>query len=194
MSKQGLPGPNPVVRETYRDLEALLEDGDDVFVEEGPEVIQQAIEDREFFDGVSTESAGGNGYTRSKVIGEPGKHVIRFMEWAPGFSIFPHEHHGRPCFEVLVDGLLNVVDMDVAEADRNDDLYEMDVIETKTTDPGEAAVVDPRITEIHSVYSPVRSRSLHVYPDDKYYTYGYVFEEKTQDGEDLYRRKKFSMD
>ena len=191
MSQQDLPGPNPIVRDVYRELGELLSDGDDMFVERGPGVVQEAIGREGFFDGVSTDFAEEGSYTRKKVIGEPGKHVIRYMEWSSGFSIFPHEHHGRPCFEVLVDGLLNVVNMDAEE--REDEGYRLEVVGSEVTEPGDAAVVDPRITDIHAVYSPVRSRSLHVYPDDNHYSYGYVYDE-TRDGEDVYRRRKFTMD
>jgi len=185
--------PNPVVRDVYEELGALLEQGDDVFVEEGPALVTSAMAEPGFFDGVDTEHASPGEYTRAKVIGEPGRHVIRYMEWPPEYTLCPHEHHGRPCFEVLVDGLLSVVDMEPQPVD--DEHYTMAVRDAEVTRPGESAVVDPRENEVHAVYSPVRSRSLHVYPDDNYHAYGY---ELVADGDgrgdrDLYTRERFEL-
>jgi hypothetical protein len=188
MSSEPTLTANPVVRTCYERLGDLLDRGDDVFVEEGPAIVQAAVAEPGFFDGVVSEYAPAGGYTRRKVIGDPGRHVIRFMEWPPGFTLLPHEHHGRPCFEVLVDGLLCVVDMDAVAVE--DDHYRLDVLGTTVTHPGEAAVVDPRRNDIHAVYSPVRSRSLHVYPDDKHFSYGYCL---VDDGRDLFRRERFEL-
>jgi hypothetical protein len=183
--------PNPEVRACYERLGVLLEEGDDVVVEEGPDVLQEAIQQPDFFEGVETRHAPPEEYTRKKVIGAPDEHVIRYMEWPPGYSLLPHEHHGRPCFEVLVDGLLSVVDL---EAERvEEDIYSLSVLGTSVTNPGETAVVDPRENEIHSIYSPVRSRSLHVYPEDNPHAYGYVLVEDDRE-EDRYRRERFALD
>ena len=198
---QTTSAPNPQVRACYERLGTLLEAGDDVFIEEGPTVLQSAIEQPGFFDGVESEHAPPSKYTRRKVIGDFGEHVIRYMEWPPGYSLLPHEHHGRPCFEVLVDGLLSVVDLEPEHVE--DDIYTMTVLGTSVTNPGDAAVVDPRENEVHAVYSPVRSRSLHVYPEDNPHAYGYVLQEggDEEDGtethdceEDLYRRERFALD
>lgn len=176
----------------YERLGDLLEAGDDVFVEEGPAVLQEAIENPAFFENVDTAHADPGTYTREKVIGDPGRHVIRFMEWPPEHTLVPHEHHGRPCFEVLVDGLLSVVDVQPRNVGEN--AYEMDVLDAEFTRPGESAVVDPRVNDVHAVYSPVRSRSLHVYPDDNYETYGYVLDEDASDDRDVYRRETFQLE
>jgi len=190
MSQQST-APNPLVREVYEELGALLERGDDTFVEEGPAVLADASEQDGFFDGVDTEHAPEGEYTRAKVMGEPGEHVIRFMEWPPGYVLCPHEHHGRPCFEVLVDGLLSVIDMEPQPI--GEDRYRMEVVGTEITEPGDSAVVDPRKNEVHAVYSPVRSRSLHVYPEDNYHAYGYVLDETSQQHGDVYRRERFEL-
>lgn len=183
--------PNRLVRELYEELGELLEQGDDVFVEEGPPLLAEAIEQDGFFEGVETEHAEYGDYTRAKVIGDEGRHVIRYMEWPPEYALMPHEHHGRPCFEVLVEGQLLLADM---EAERiGEDEYLMDVIGTQSTAPGETAVVDPREGEIHAVYSPVRSRSLHVYPDDSYKGIGYVPKESDDTDRDVYERKEFLL-
>lgn len=193
MSQESIAAPNPAVRDCYDRLGDLLADGDDAFVERGPQLLRRAIEEPGFFENVDTERADPGEYTRRKVIGDEGAHVIRFMEWPPGYSLLPHEHHGRPCFEVLVDGLLSVVDM-VAEP-VGDDLYELSTVGTDVTEPGESAVVDPRENEIHAVYSPVRSRSLHVYPADEAAAYGYVLADDAEGNDrDLYRRERFELD
>jgi hypothetical protein len=190
MSQHASP-PNRLVGALYEELGELLERGDDVFIEEGPELLKDAIEQPGFFDGVETEHAPPGEYTRAKVIGKPGRHVIRYMEWPPEFSLLPHEHHGRPCFEVLVDGLLSVVDMEPQPLD--EDRYTMEVVGTEITRPGESAVIDPRENEVHAVYSSVRSRSLHVYPEDNYHACGYVLQEETDRETDIYTRERFEL-
>jgi hypothetical protein len=182
--------PNPLVREVYDELGALLERSDDAFVEEGPGLLQDAIAQEGFFENVHTDPAAPDEYTREKVIGDPGEHVIRFMEWPPEYTLMPHEHHGRPCFEVLVEGELLVADLERTEVGDNE--YTFDVRESTVTKPGESAVVDPRENEIHSVYSPVRSRSLHVYPEDNWRAYGYVRKE-SENSADIYERKEFEL-
>lgn len=182
--------PNPLVREVYDELGELLKQGDDVFVEEGPALLKAAIDQDGFFENVTTDPAAPDEYTREKVIGDPGEHVIRFMEWPPEYTLMPHEHHGRPCFEVLVEGHLMLADLERTEVGDNE--YTFDVIDSDITEPGESAVIDPRQCEIHAVYSPVRSKSLHVYPDDNWTAYGYVPKDDTADN-DIYERREFQL-
>lgn len=191
MSQRTATAPNPTVSALYERLGELLEEGDDVFVDRGPGLLQAAIDAPEFFEGVETERASPGEYTRRKVVGEEGRHVVRFMEWPPGYALPPHEHHGRPCFEVLVDGLLSVVDVEPEPI--GDDRYALSVRGTKITEPGETAVVDPRENEVHAVYSPVRSRSLHVYPEDNAEAYGYVLRKDDLE-RDVYARERFQLD
>ncbi|MFB6300035.1 MAG: hypothetical protein ABEH65_07220 [Halobacteriales archaeon] len=182
--------PNPLVREVYDELGELLNQGDDVFVEEGPDLLKEAITQDGFFENVTTDPAAPDEYTREKVIGDPGEHVIRFMEWPPEYTLMPHEHHGRPCFEVLVDGHLMLADLERTQVGEN--AYTFDLIDSEITEPGESAIVDPRQCEIHAVYSPVRSKSLHVYPDDNWTAYGYVPKDDTADN-DIYERREFQL-
>jgi len=182
--------PNPLVREVYDELGALLERGDDVFVEEGPGVLQEAIGRDGFFENVSADPADPDEYTREKVIGEPDNHTIRFMEWPPEYALLPHEHHGRPCFEVLVEGRLLVTDLERTQLPGGG--YTFEIRDTTIVHPGDAAVIDPRENEIHSVYSPVRSKSLHVYPEDNWKAYGYVLQESETDA-DIYERREFQL-
>jgi hypothetical protein len=182
--------PNPLVREVYDELGELLDSGDERFVEEGPELLEEAIERDGFFENVETDPATPGEYTRRKVIGDPGEHVIRFMEWPPGYTLCPHEHHGRPCFEVLVEGHLVLSDMEPTKVGEN--RYTFEVLGSSVTEPGESAVVDPRENEVHAVYSPVRSKSLHVYPDDSWRAFGYEHVEELEQV-DHYERREFTL-
>jgi hypothetical protein len=190
MNKQVTSDVNPVVREVYEELGDLLEQSDAAFVEEGPAVLKRGIKRDGFFEGVTTAPALPNEYTREKVIGDEGRHVIRFMEWPPEYALMPHEHHGRPCFEVLVDGHLVLSDLKRTRIGDNE--YTFEVLETTIAEPGESAVIDPRENEIHAVYSPVRSRSLHIYPDDNYESYGYILNGDDYKN-DVYERKEFQL-
>lgn len=192
MSRTSAPrsDPNPQVRQVYDDLGELLDRGDDVFVESGPARLQEAITRDDFFIDVTTDPAAPDQYTREKVIGDPGEHVIRFMEWPPGYVLMPHEHHGRPCFEVLVEGQLMIADFDRTRT--GDDEFTLEVIDSSIVQPGESAVVDPRQNEIHGVYSPVRSKSLHVYPEDNWRAFGYVLKEEAAVA-DIYERREFQL-
>jgi len=176
---------NFLIKELYSKLGTILEEGDDAFITKGPLMVRKYFSKKDFLKALKTNPAK-NGYTRVKVIGENGKHVIRFMEWAPGFNLMPHEHHGRPCFELLVSGQTVVSDMLTTQV--KDDLYKLKVIQTKIVNPGEFAVVDPRITQIHSVFSPVRSTSVHFYPSDNYSNFGYILNEN-----DSYIRTEFKL-
>ncbi|NHN48384.1 hypothetical protein G9464_12375 [Halostella sp. JP-L12] len=182
--------PNPIVREAYDELGELLAEGDDAFVEEGPALLADAVERDGFFENVTTDPAAPDEYTREKVIGDPGEHVIRFMEWPPEYTLMPHEHHGRPCFEVLVEGHLMLANLERTEV--GDGEYTFDVVDSEVTRPGEPAVVDPRENEIHAVYSPVRSKSLHVYPSDNWRAFGYVPKDDSADN-DVYERREFQL-
>jgi hypothetical protein len=182
--------PNPLVREVYDELGELLERGDGAFVEEGPGILKEAIAREGFFENVSTDPAAPDEYTREKVIGDPGEHVIRFMEWPPEYTLMPHEHHGRPCFEVLVEGQLLVADLERTRVSEGE--YTFETLGGAVIDPGESAAIDPRNNEIHSVYSPVRSKSLHVYPEDNWRAYGYVPKESATNA-DIYERREFEL-
>lgn len=189
MGQQKTPHTDSRVREVYEELGDLLEQGDDVFIENGPEVLKEAVSDPSFLDSIESDHAEPGTYTRKKVIGDEGRHVIRYMEWPPEYALMPHEHHGRPCFEVLVEGHLSLTDLAREKVGENE--YRLEPIETTVTKPGESAVVDPRECEIHAVYSPIRSRSLHVYPDDNYTSYGYTLKEDAEG--DVYECQEFRL-
>lgn len=179
--------PNALVMTLYNELEHLLLCGDSTFINNGPVLLKEFLLKPGFFEGVETVPAIGKNYTRKKIIGEPNKHVIRFMEWPAGYFLLPHEHHGRPCFELLVEGLLMIDDWKVEK--NSDDYYTLEKIKEYTVKPGQAGVVDPAITQVHSVLSIERSKSLHVYPLDNPRTFCY--ENISCNG--LYKRKEFEL-
>lgn len=47
--------PTPSIRRVYDRLGELLDDGDDAFIEEGPRIVQDALSDPQFLDGVEPE-------------------------------------------------------------------------------------------------------------------------------------------
>lgn len=184
--------PTDTLKKVYDQLGQLLDRGDNTFIEEGPSIVKDALSDPAFLEGIETESAV-NSYTRAKVLGAPGEHIIRFMEWPPEYTLMPHEHNGRPCFEVLVEGTLVLTDMELIPV--SDDRYELKPRAVTVCHEGDAGVIDPRNgNDVHAVYSPERTRSLHIYPDDKYYAYGYVPENPNDPHSDYYLRERFELD
>lgn len=176
-----------IVDALYDDLTEVAEEGDAALLDEGPEILQSYIEDG-LLDEVEPERAS-DGYTRKKIIGgDEDDVVVRFMEWPAEFSLMPHEHHGRPCFEVVTDGELAIADMEPQE---REDGYEMELLETYVAREGDVGLVDPEDNEVHAVYSPVRSRSIHVYPVDPDTAVGY---ELVDAEDDLYERRTFTLD
>jgi len=176
-----------LMRVLYDRLGVVLRQGDDAFIERGPPLVKEFfLGNPEVLDDLRIKPAT-NGYTRAKVIGDKDKHVIRFMEWAPDCYLLPHEHHGRPCFEFLVEGQLVIHDFVSQEIE--DSKFMLKLIRRYVAKPGDFAVVDPRVTEIHSVLSNgTRSRSLHFYPEDNYFTSAYVETRK-----DVYHRKRLDL-
>lgn len=185
ITKRGMEMKNPAVRQVYEDLGRLLEAGDDVFIEQGPDLLKQACADPAFLAGVAFVEADGR-YTRTKVIGDPGRHVIRGMVWPGEFYLIPHEHHGRPCFEVVLDGLLKIYYYRAIP--KEGEVYELEAMMELLVGTGEHAVIDPRITEVHAVRSMRKSRAIHVYPQDKDVGYGFI-----RNGQGLYARRSFPL-
>jgi len=178
---------NDIVDALYADLTAVAEEGDAALLDEGPEILQEYIADG-LLDEVAPEPAE-DGYTRRKIVGgDQDDLVVRYMEWPAEFSLMPHEHHGRPCFEVVTEGELAISDM-VPRA--VEDGYEMELQGTYVAGEGDVGLVDPADGEVHAVYSPVRARSIHVYPVDPDTAAGY---ELVDAEEDLYERRTFTLD
>jgi hypothetical protein len=82
---------------------------------------------------------------------------------------------------------------DLERIDLGDGSYGFNVLNAKIAEPGDSAVIDPRENEIHSVYSPVRSKSIHVYLSDEWSAYGYVLTNSETDGTDVYERREFQL-
>ena len=133
---------NPIMTELYSKLEKALAEGDVSFIEQGPDLILKYFNKDGFLDGVEFKQANSDKYSRKKVIGEEGKHVIRAMRWPAGYELMPHEHHGRPCIELLVSGQMAVWDM-VADH-KDNDLYDLIVIDYQNLKPGNIAIVNPK--------------------------------------------------
>jgi len=155
----------------YHELLFLAEKGDEELLNTGPGIVKEACTS-DFIRQLPVAPAFEETYTREKIIGGvDGGLVIRHMEWGPRSFAPPHEHHGRPCFEVLLSGKLLV--NDVAATYNKGYTYTLKTVgETRAMFPGDTSIVNP-VTDIHAVYSPVRSRSLHVYPLDRSYCYWY---------------------
>ena len=179
---------NQIIQDLYGKFSNLLSISDNAFIEEGPTLLKHIFEEQ----GLEKLMAGirykypQDGYTRTKLIGEKGKQVIRFMEWPFSYYLHPHEHHGRPCFEILIYGKLEVIDFKPVEV--GEGRYKLDFFKRDVLNPGQVGIIDPRITEVHSVRSLKKSGSLHVYPSDENYTTAYIFIHK-----ELYGKERFEL-
>ena len=179
-------------RDLYEGLGNILEtEGDDGFITNGPKLVQRAFSaNPSLFNGLRFVRAENN-YTRAKVIGEEGRHVILAMEWAPGFYLLPHEHHGRPCFDFVIQGHLRVTDYEANKINGNKRIerYRLTPLRTYGAKTGNFVVVNPSFGEIHSVKTIEKSRSIHFYPGDNAYSFGY----ERLNGTDTFIRKKISL-
>ena len=112
------------------------------------------------------------------------------MEWSPGFFLIAHEHHGRPCFEYIQSGHLEVTNFSDAKRIVKDKYRLVQIGKPVNAKPGQFVRVDPRVGDIHSVRAIDRSQSVHFYPDDNFFSYGY----EKQNGSEIYVRKKFKLE
>ena len=81
---------------------------------------------------------------------------------------------------------------DLERTQLSDGTYTFDTLDTTIVCLGDSAVIDPRQNEVHSIYSPVRSKSLHVYPEDNWKAYKCVLQESEKDA-DIYERQEFQL-
>ena len=107
------------------------------------------------------------------------------MEWPEGFILSPHEHHNRPCFELLLEGRMHVCEYKSEKIKNN--IYRLEIYNFHSLKPGDIAKVDLDV-QIHSIYSSKLCRSLHVYPKDNDFTYFY-----NNLGNDNYKRTKLKL-
>ena len=143
----------------YRQIEELVEHSDQRFLEQGPSLLEKAAQDTRFLRAV--EEARGD-QMRAVVMGEVGKPVIVAWNWPLDFSLRPHEHHGKSCFDIGTQGQFVVVNYMPHEEEKG--VFTLEEWGTQVVNPGQIARVDPRVTEVHSVYCPLGATSIHVYP------------------------------
>jgi len=157
-------------QEVYEKLGKILEEsGDEGFISEGPKIVSEFYKKHtNIMEKFETKHAE-TGYTRKKVICDNGKHAVRFMEWCPDSKSPVHEHGGRPCFDIIIDGELEIGDFKQVKLKDTKNEYKLEEIKKYKAGVGEFIIVDPEKTgiEIHIVMSPNgKSRSLHFYPID----------------------------
>ena len=174
-------------KDVYEPIGRILDSvGDAGFITEGPLVIEDFYKrHREILESFGTKPAI-RGYTRKKIICENGRHAARCMEWAPDAVSSIHEHGGRPCFDIVLEGRLKIVDYFPERIEGN--LFELREVNKYEVGPGEMVLVNPikDKSEVHMVMnSGVRSRSIHFYPID--HRFLGVYETV---GEDKYRKSK----
>jgi len=176
---------NSILDEFYEKVCRVFERGGDVSIREGPDLVANYLNKRAFVEILESRPVD-RGYSRNFLCGGGDKPVIYVMQWSPGYVLMPHEHHGRSCFEFVLSGQHVVSDWMVER--KTDDLFHLDLLQTHVVDPGQCAIVDAKHTDVHSVYTPVRSTSLHVYAADYQSSFGYVLED-----DDLFLRREFAL-
>lgn len=175
--------------------EILSKKGDEGFVSDGVGLVKKIFEESPtIFDSLLTKEAA-EGYTRKKVICDNGRHAARCMEWASDAKSPVHEHGGRVCFDIVLEGKIEVVDYEPKKIEdkssRGEALYELIEKSRYSASRGEFVVVDPfkNSFEAHAVSSPDgKSKSLHFYPIDHRSIYIYQAQ-----GENLFRKVSHSL-
>ena len=175
--------------ELYGILKNLCSQNDQTFLEEGPNKVREYFSRGDLLRGDEFKETL-NCYSRTKIIGQQGKLVIRAMKWPDGFYLVPHEHHNRPCIELLVSGLMTISDIASEHIENNlySNLYGLRILETHELQSGDMAVVDPAVTQIHDIVAIEKCTSLHFYPSDKLTSHKYI---EWKNG--LFLRKEFEL-
>ena len=168
----------------YSRLGRLIEQGTDTFLADSPRVLYEVAAHRDLHNPLM-EPINGH-FDRVKVMGEPGAHVLFLVRWPAGFLLPPHEHNGMPGIDYVISGGQAVTDWEATKQERG--RYRLTDLQHRRLMPGQHAVVDPRVTEIHSVRALYPTRSLHVYPVDCERTRIYV-----PDGR-YFRRKSMALE
>jgi len=142
-------------QEVYERLGRILEEkGDEGFILEGPKIVSEFYSKHPgFFEKIETLPAIER-YTRKKVICDDGKHAVRCMEWAPDSKSPIHEHGGRPCFDIVLSGELEIIDFDPKKVEGTEDEYELIEIHRYDVKVGEFVIIHPQKTgnELHAVF------------------------------------------
>jgi len=153
-------------KEVYKPLgDILKEEGDGGFIKKGPDIVFSFFKKHPQKLYSLKSKYAEEGYTRKKVICDDGLHAVRCMEWCPNAVSPIHEHGGRPCFDIVLEGELDIVDY---SPNREGNLFRLVEKKRYSVSVGDFVKVDPfKGGEIHEVINGrVRSRSLHFYPID----------------------------
>ncbi len=144
-------------------------EGDMGFVSKGPQIVADVYaKEPELFATLATKHAE-EGYTRKKVICDNGKHAVRCMEWAPDAISAIHEHGGRVCFDIVLEGVLEVIDYRPHAIAGEKELFFLEEVRRYEAHMGEFVIIDPFTNdfEAHTVVNlHTTSKSLHFYPID----------------------------
>lgn len=169
----------------YMILENLCSQSDQNFLDNGPDIVKEYFSKGDLLLGNEFEEPSGS-YSRAILIGDVGQFVVRAMSWPNDFYLPPHEHHDRPCIELLVSGFMSVDDIEATKV--GDDLYKLRVSKRNILKPGDIAIVDPSITQIHEITTFQQSTSLHFYPSDEKISHRYMQQDKG-----LFLREEFKL-
>jgi len=173
-------------KEVYEPLgEILKKEGDQGFIKKGPSLVKKFYKK---YPGelccLETKPAQ-SGYTRKKVICDNGRHAVRCMEWCPDTKSLIHEHGGRPCFDIVLGGEIDVVDYQPQK--QKDGNFKLEKTREYTVGVGNFVTVDPTNgnSEVHEVINhKERSKSLHFYPID--HRYLGIYKKTKKNSGDLY--------
>jgi len=180
--------------ELYSKLECSLRESDGSFLEHG----KRAVRDYAFHNGYLRSDVvegiefddPGKCYSRRKILGDEGKHVILDMNWSPDFSLFAHEHGKRPCIMLIVEGHMYVTDFEAVRITH--DKYQLNEIGHHELFPGDIGTVDP-VGDIHSMDVITPSKTLHFYAEDRKSCFGYLKPKDQAQDDGLFFRKEFQL-
>ena len=174
----------------YEELADLLQEGSTAVDKEGPALLTRLMQTPGAFESLEFLPAADK-YTRNRVYIRGDGPVIYVMEWPPGSVLMPHDHHDEFCFEYLLEGQLvitNWIAEPLSPEDNTPERFNLKLHNTKIVEPGETASVNRAVTDIHSVYAPVRTHTIHVYEHDHSSAFGFV-----RNDDDSYTRTEFVL-
>jgi len=131
----------------------LEEEGDFGFIKHGPDIVKSLYNNEpELFSALAPVHAE-SGYTRKKIIYDDTKHAALLMEWCPNCLSPIHEHGGRVCFDIVIDGELQAINF---KAERvSESTYRLKKMSSYIVRPGECVIVNPfeSKSDIHMISS-----------------------------------------
>lgn len=156
------------IEKLYLQLRESMKKGDKKFIYYATAALRDGFLEG-IFSSLHFDPAPPGKYTRKKIMGTTEDDlVIRAMEWN-SVCVPPHEHHGRPCFEIILGGVFRVT---MWSASKKREGYALRAGAIHSLHPGDVAVLT-HDENIHSVECGGVGRSLHIYPLDKPFTYVY---------------------